>query len=296
MSDNFKGSSSRKGQTAVPIGYNQPWEQVKSSAPAWNDFISGLGMRMQHWAFLPYVIGATDTGSIRNYDEQRVKKANDKFVYDNNGMYKYMGDVHVIWQSNSKQHTQIPPGYYPDSTATLTINRNYIDTNELVAISEFDKMIPVIEGDPLEYASVNWEQLKHNPTGIDRAMFHMVKVDHLSDANGVDYVVNQDFVIEEGNIKWLQGGNRPGFDNLSNEGMVLSVRYRYIPSFYIKYAAHELRSHVTINPNTGEQSPVRGPMTAAVQIDWVFLQSLKNQENGGDSTPNFGTGGNTGPR
>ena len=127
-------------------------------------------------------------------------------------------------------------------------------------------------------------------------MFHLVKVDQLSDANGVDYFQGKDYIIEQGNIKWVQGGNRPGLDNASGEGMIMSVRYRYIPSFYVKYAAHELRSHATINPNTGMKSAVRGPMTASIQIDWVFLQALKNQENGGDSSKNAPTGGNTGPR
>lgn len=296
--DTYKKSSNREGQTSVPINYNEPWEQVNSSATAWNNFIAGLGLRMQHWAYSPYVIGATDTGSLRNYDEQRVKKSDSNTIYDNNGIYKYMGDVYVIWQGNSKKDTQLPPGYYPDSSATITLNRHYIDTTEIVGMSEFDKLILVLrpEDNPLEYASVNWEQYQHDPTGIDRLMFHLVKVDQLSDANGVDYFQGKDYIIEQGNIKWVQGGNRPGLDNASGEGMIMSVRYRYIPSFYVKYAAHELRSHATINPNTGMKSAVRGPMTASIQIDWVFLQALKNQENGGDSSKNAPTGGNTGPR
>lgn len=298
MSEDFKSSSNRNGQVSVPINYNQPWEQVNSKATAWNDFISGLGMRMQHWAYMPYVIGATDTGSLRNYDEQKINKKNDKFIYDNNGMYKYMGDVYVIWQGNQKGLVQMPAGYYPNSSATITINRNYIDTTTIVGISEFDKFVPVIptNEDPLEYASVNWEQLKHNPTGIDRCMFHVVHVDTLMDANGTEYIKGKDFTIEEGNVKWLSGGNRPGFDNLSGEGMVLSIRYHYIPSFYVQHAAHELRSHATIDPTTGEKKLLRGPMTAQIQIDWVFLQALKNQETNGDSATNAGTGGNTGPR
>lgn len=296
MSNDFKGSSNRKGQVPVDVKYNEPWEQVNSKPTAWNDFISGIGLRMQHWAYAPYVVGATDTGSIRNYDEQTVKKQDDKFAYDNNGMYRYMGDVYVIWQGNSKNLTQLPAGYYPDSNATVTINRNYIDTNTVVGLSEFDKLVPVIDGDPIEFASVNWEQLQHNPTGIDRAMFRIIKVDFVTDANGTEYFENKDFAIEDGNIKWLQGGNRPGFDNLSGEGVILSIRYRYVPSFYVKYAAHELRSHAQINPNTGVKSAVRGPMSASLQIDWVFLQALKNQETSGDSTRNAGDGGNTGPR
>jgi len=298
MTDSFQSSSNRDGQKPIDIKYNDPWEQVNSSATAWNNFVAGLGLRFQHWAFTPYVLGATDTGSLRNYDEQRVKKSDDKTVYDNNGMYRYMGDVFVIWQSNSKREAQLPPGYYPDSIATITLNRHYIDTTEIIGLSEYDKFILVLrpEDDPLEFATVNWEGYQHNPTGIDRLMFKAVRVDYISDANGVEYIDGKDFVVSEGNIKWLPNGTRPGFDNASSEGVIMSVRYRYIPSFYIKNATHELRSHSTVNPNTGTKTAVRMPMTASVQIDWVFLQSLKNQEKGGDSSKNVGTGGNMGSR
>lgn len=297
MSEDFKDSSNRNGQVQVPIKYNEPWEQVQSKATAWNDFISGLGMRFQHWAFTPYVVGAVTTGSLRNYDEQKVQKPNDKYMYDNNGMYKYMGDVYVIWQGNNKASAQLPPGYYPESSATITVNRHYIDTKTIIGLSEFDKMIPVIgDEDPLEYATVNWEQMKHNSAGIDRLMFKAVQIDHLSDANGVEYFEGTHYTLKDGNLNWISGAARPGLDNHSGEGVILSIRYRYIPSFYIKHAAHELRNHTTINPNTGQRSPTRGPMTASVQIDWVFLQSLKNQEKSADSAKNEGTGGNVGPR
>lgn len=296
--DKYKGSSNRQGQIPSNITYSQPWEQVNDSSLATNQFISGLGLRMKHYIFTPYVIGATQTGSLRNYDDQAVQKKDDKFFYDNNGMYLYVGDVNVIWSSNSKKLSELPSGYYPDSTASVTINRNYIDTNEIVAMSEFDKLVLVLDPseNPLEYATVQWEQIKHNPTGIDRLMFQAVKIDHLSDANGINYRIGVDFNLVNGNIEWIQGAKRPGFDNLSSEGVVMSIRYRYIPSFYIKYTAHELRSHPTIDPNTGIKRAIRGPMSAAIQIDWVFLQSLKNQEKDGDSSRNAGTGGNTGPK
>jgi hypothetical protein len=251
---------------------------------------------MAHWVFVPYVIGASDTGAIRNYDEQTVKKTNDADIYDNNGKYIYKGDVYVIWQGNSKRQVQLPPGYYPDSSATVTINRHYINTETIVGISEFDKLVPIVEGDPLEYASVQWEQLKTNNGLFDRAMYKIVQVDHLSDANGVDYNQGSDFTIEDGNIKWLSGGNRPGIDNNSGEGVIMALRYRYVPSFYVKHAAHELRSHPTIDPVTGDKRMIRGPMQASIQVDWVFNQALKNQEQSGDTTVNAGTGGNIGSR
>lgn len=293
-----KSSSNRVGQIDVINKYNDPWEQVSSDSLAWNDFISGLGMRMAHWAYAPYVVGATSTGSLRNYDEQTVDKKNDNLLYDNNGIYRYMGDVFIIWQGNSKNLRQLPTGYYPDSVATVTINRHYINTTTIVGLSEFDKLIPVLGPDenPLEYASVNWEQVQHNPTGIDRLMFKAVTVDFISDSNGIDYIQNQDYIIEDGNIKWLPTGNQPGIDNLSGDGVIMSVRYKYVPGFYIKHAAHELRSHATIDPMTGEKRSTRLPMTAAIQMDYIFLQSLKNQESSGDSSANAGTGGNTGIR
>jgi hypothetical protein len=83
MSKNFKGSSTREGQIIAQNQYNDPFEVVGSDSLAWNDFVSGLGMKMAHWVFVPYVIGASDTGAIRNYDEQTVKKTNDADIYVN---------------------------------------------------------------------------------------------------------------------------------------------------------------------------------------------------------------------
>lgn len=293
----WKSSSNRIGQNSVPVQYNSPWDAVKSDALAWNDFISGLGMRMQHWSYIPYVLGASDVGMLRFYESTPVPPSQtNNFIYDNNGIYKYEGDVFVIWQSNSKQLTMMPAGYYPQSNGMVTINRHYIDSERIVGLSEFDKLIPVINGDPLEYASVNWEKIQHNPTGIDRLMFQAVLVEHLIDANGVQYTQNIDFVLDNGYIKWLNGGKRPGLDPNTGIGMIYAIRYRYVPSFYIKYAAHELRSHATLDPNTGETKMIRGPMTAMVQIDWVFLQSISDQQSSQYGARMAGDGGNTGPR
>lgn len=293
----WKRSSIKTDQNQVPIEYHQPWDQVQSDALAWNHFIAGLGLKMQHWAYMPYVIGASEAGSLRHYDGKDVPVVPSRnWLYDNNGLYQYQGDVYVIFSSNSKSLSMMPAGYYPNSMAFVTINRHYINSDRIVALSEFDKLVPIVEEDPLEYASVNWEKVQHNPTGYDRLMFKAVKVDALIDAAGIEYRQGLDFVLEDGFIKWLSSGRRPGFDNLSGLGAVYAIRYRYIPSFYIKYAAHELRSHATIDPETGASKPVRGPMAAAIQIDWVFLQSLSEEAQSMDSAYLAPDGGNTGPR
>lgn len=297
---NWRQSSKRDGQIRAPIDYGANWEQVSSDALAWNNFISGLGIRMQHWSFIPDVFGAVDVGVLRKYDSNLIVSNNPNMFIDNNGIYKYEGDVYVIFQNNNKNHVTMPAGYFPDSTAIVTVNRHYIDTTKIVGLSEFDKLIPVVNGDPLEYASVNWEKINHNPSGYDRLMFKAVKIEHIIDASGVEYEFNVDYTLENGYVKWLPQGKRPGFDNNSSHGVVYAIRYRYIPSFYIKYAAHELRSHATIDPVTGEVKPIRGPMTAAIQIDWVFLQSLSGVQNSNVNIEYLARlapdGGNTGPR
>lgn len=294
---NWKASSQREGQLNTELQYNEPWDQVNSDALAWNHFIAGLGIKMQHWSFVPYVFGVNEVGGLRKYDAVDFPISNDpNMIFDNNGIYRYEGDVYVIWQGNSKDLRTLPAGYYPESHATVTINRHYVNTTKLVALSEFDKLIPIIQGDPLEYASVNWESVQHNPTGYDRLSFQAVHVDYLIDANGRFYQPNKDFKLENGFIKWIDGGMRPGFDNDSDEGVIYAIRYRYVPSFYIRYAAHELRSHATIDPNTGEKKPIRGPLTAAIQIDWVFLQSTAEGSPAPHSARKVADGGNTGPR
>ena len=295
MSD-FKKSSNKNGQIQHNIKYANPWVQVGDQATAYNHFIAGLGIKMQHWAYVPNIIGMPKSGGIRNYNDIMTHNPNDKFVKGTNGMYKYMGDVFVIWQGNSKELAQLAPGYYPNSSALVTINRNYIDTDILVGISEFDKLVPIIDSDPIEFSSVQWEVIEHNPTGIDRTDFKIVKVDILVDSNGIEYTEGKDYIVEDGVIKWLQGGQRPGFDNYTGKGAVYSIRYRYVPSFYVKHAVHELRAHAQFNPNFNKVVATRGPISAAVQIDWVFLQSLKEEENDGNSSRHFGDGGNTGPR
>ncbi|MEM4360432.1 MAG: hypothetical protein QXT45_07890, partial [Candidatus Bilamarchaeaceae archaeon] len=174
----WRKSSTRNEPNSVPIEYNQPWDQVKSDALAWNHFISGLGLKMQHWAYMPYVLGAAEAGSLRHYEGGDVPALPSRnWRYDNNGIYQYQGDVYVIFQSNSKNLAAMPAGYFPNSNAVVTINRHYFNSERIVALSEFDKLVPIVEGDPLEYASVNWEKIQHNPIGYDRLMFQAVHVD-----------------------------------------------------------------------------------------------------------------------
>jgi hypothetical protein len=84
-----------------------------------------------------------------------------------------------------------------------------------------------------------------------------------------------DFNIEGGRIKWV-GPRRPQKSSHAPHGPTCSVRYRYIPFWYVTSLLHELRLIQVTNPASGERSVRRMPYQLLLQRENVYEGSTMN--------------------
>jgi len=284
--------SSKPGAVDIPNDFGSPWPAVRDDLQAYSQFIANLGIVFQHWMAIPYVIGDEEGGGIRQYDERNVELDNG-LIYDNGFVYKYVGDVYGIFQGHSKDLKQLPPGFYADSVAYVSFNKFYKNSTKRAAFAEFDKLIPIdCPGrDMTEIWTINFEKIRHNPVGFDKLQYPALEIDFIQDNRGVIYEEITDYVLKDGGIQWVPSGTQPGISNVTNKGRILGVRYKYKPLFYVKQMVHEMRVHATFDDD-GEVRVQRGPTQCAVQVDWVFLESLKedakNAVLASGDTPNVG--------
>lgn len=281
----------------IPIQFDRPWKAVRGDAEADNLMTTNFGIRFIHYACMPDPLYQVDLGGIRTSFDQEDNQQfsdNDKFHRENGFLYFRKGIIWGIFQNNSKDFRSIPSGLYSDSGATITLNRYYQDSDEKIKITENDKFIPCEL--PSEFFSVNWQKFDHNPTGYDRLEFKACEVVDLIDSSGVVYNQNVDFTIQDGNIHWTDGANRPGLDSTSGKGKVCSVRYTYKPYFYVKMVMHDIRIRPAVDPDTGQIVSKSGPLLVSIQADWIYLD--RRTANDGDTAAQLDAADtpNTGPR
>ena len=257
-----------------PVKYSVPWTAVREDPAANNSFIANLGICFQHWVAIPNVLGAVQTDDARDSFGQAEKNQFDgigKYHVENGFIYVCRGLIYGIFQGNSKSLNHIPSGLYSDDGAQISMNRYYKDSEKTAGFTKFDKLVP--HELPSEFFHTTFEKFIHNPAGIDRLQYHICKVDTVIDSAGIIYNENEDFVIERGNIRWLDTGKRPGFEPATGNGRVVSIRYTYKPYYYVKYAMHDIRVQQSIDELTGEVMAKKGPILLNVQADWVFLDA-----------------------
>lgn len=280
----------------VPIQYNNPWDAVRGDAKADNFFIANMGIKFAHYICLPDPLYNVKQGDVRqsfNHEDVQQFSDSDKFHRENEFLYVRKGEVFAVFQSNAKDLKTMAAGLYSDSGAALSINRYYIGTEEKVKLAENDKLIPCELAE--EFFTVNWQKFQHNPTGIDRMQFKICSVELLIDNAGVMYVQGSDYVVENGHIKWVDGGNRPGIDPVTSEGRICSIRYVYKPYYYIKTVLHDIRIRPALDANGGVTAKA-GPQLVMVQADWVYLDRRTANENDEAAQLEEGVGSNEGPR
>lgn len=278
----------------LPINYDEPWNEVIVDGFGQDAFLVANGCRFKHYKALPCVLGQPDEGGIR-HSHTHEQDGNSDVHCENNFVYVYAGEVFGVFTGNSKQQTNMAPGFLNNSTAMVTFNRYYRGTDKLASFTEYDKLIPCES--PKEFFHSNFEKLEHNPQGIDRCQFKITEMEFLYDSDGKFYNEGTDFVINSlGQISWTSTGNRPGFSNVTDKPKIISVRYKYSPYFYVKQMMHEVRIVPQVNPYTGEMQQKKMPMQALVQVDWVFLQDNTEKTTKADKEIEEPVGTNGGPR
>lgn len=293
----------------VLMDFESPWDSVIPNSDATNHFISGLGIVFNHYVAIPNVIYESNLGDLRRiFPEELPATSPDKrFDYIENGfLYKYAGQVWGIFQGNNKQFREIPSGLYTQSGAFITFNRYYRNTNKYASFAEYDKLIPCVSGH--QFFSVNWEKTQVSLSGTNRLQFLATEIEYVVDSAGRIYDQDVDYKLVKGDLCWISrpGADRPGIDPLTGRGRVISVRYKYKPTYYVKSLAHDIRMHasfdsqgepsypLSVQPN-GDVTYKPGPSSVNIVADFVFLDRRTADENGPDAQLEDGIDPQPGP-
>jgi hypothetical protein len=292
MSDETKKDNNFINQT-----YNDPFDSVAMNPHAINSFISGLGVRFMHFQAVQdplYKSSESDPRHSFNQQDNYMFENSNVFTRENGFLYFPKKVVLGIFMNNSKNLRNIDPGLYSDSGATVSFNRFYEGTDEVVEFSEYDKLVPC--ECPTEFFTTSLQEFEHNPTGIDRLQFPAEAVRILIDSDRKTYQQNVDFQLISGQVKWNEG-KAPGYNKTTGKGKVCSIRYTYRPYMYIKMVLHDIRVRPEISDiSTGETKTTASGMLCQLQRDFIFLDKRNADDTDIQSQLNAMDTQNTGPR
>lgn len=260
--------ASRGGYNDVPNIFSQ--DEVHFDANAFDNFIEDHGTLFKHYKAIPCTGGDIDKGSMRSTHLDHTCS---------NGFYYKEGRCFLgVFDNNQTKKHYKAEGIIDSSMTTLHVPRYYIGTSR-----EPCDHIFFYQDDRLELADETivvpkWEKLECSPTGIDRPMFPISRVEYVVDSFGNEYLQGVDFNILNGNIQWLTD-HRPQFNQAQGTGGIYSIRYLYRPAWYIAVVLHEIRLVNTFDPATGEKRQIRYPQLLFLQREIYFLDQL-NRLNG----------------
>lgn len=261
----------KNSKIKVPIIGNQLFlnfhdSHVSFNKEAFESAIRSHGILFEHWRAIPDPSGMSSRGDTHSGLNNILKTNIAGFLY------KKIGCFRGLFLVNQNVENQMALGAIDFSTAIITIPNTYEDSAECVFVSPFDRLYLK----NVETYVVHSQFVEANRRGVDRLQFPAVKVEHLIDAKGVEYIENEHFKLnDQGHIEWISN-HRPGFDTEKNRGMVYAVRFRYIAFFVIWKLLHEIRVANITNPATFDRTTERMPFQAQVVRENVFYGTQIN--------------------
>lgn len=256
-------------------------ETVHFDPDAFDLSLRSNGVSMKHYRAIKCPIGITDKFDVRDHGEHNCSHG---------FLYKYAGEVTVFFSNNSSGSAVKDLGIINNATTAITIPRTYDDIDEEIAVQHYDRFFLK----DVVASSVNTQLVEAHITGVDRLQYNATSVEILLDANGVEYDEN-DFIIENNKLKWTTQ-RRPQFDPKLQKGTIYSIRYRYVPFWYVKDMVHEVRVCKTVDMATGAITTARMPYGIILQREYLFeSEESRTNENESDSrdvkTPRSGSFG-----
>lgn len=251
--------------------------------PAFDRAIRSQGVRLVHYKAIRCPVGMTDIGDNR-------RPHPDHSGCSGGFLFHRAGTVTALFIGNSKHKTPTEVGFYDGSTAQVTFPTHYDDSEESVIVAPFDRFYLEEEGIVVPM----WQLFLHHESGQDRFKYPVIRVEHLVDSRGEKYQQDQDFVVEEGQIRWL--GTRapvseidlgPGAGNGfgTDRGSVCSIRYLYRPFWYCGQVLHEVRVAQIQDPITGTRTLRKMPQSVMLHREYVALNQQQDLEQVSGSTP-----------
>jgi len=210
------------------------------------DAIADNGVRLVHFKATPCPVGQVD-----QYDPRKAHE--DHSGCSNGFLYDRAGTLTGLFMGSSNSTQLITTGIYDGSTVQVTFPITYDDSDDSVIIAPYDR---IFLDEPQGYV-VGQQRFTANMRGVDALQFPIEKVEMLVDSSGKRYHQGQDFTITDGCIRWT-GVDRPG------TGVVCSVRYLYLPFWYVGRMVHEVRVAMNADPISGVRSIERYPYQAVL--------------------------------
>lgn len=230
-------------------------ETVHFDPDAFDFSIRSNGVTMLHYRAIKCPLGITDKFDVREHGEHDCSHG---------FLYKFADSVTVQFTSNNSNALVKDLGIVNNATTMVTIPRTYDNSDEETAIQHYDRFFLK----EVVASSVNTQLIEASITGVDRLQYNATSVEIILDANGVEYDEN-DFVIQNNKIRWVSQ-HRPQFDPKINKGTIYSIRYRYVPFWYVKDMVHEVRVCKVVDFATGGESVTRMPYGVVLQREYLF--------------------------
>lgn len=235
-------------------------EVVRFDPAAFDMVLRSHGVLMEHWRAIRCPLGIVDKFDARSHG--------DHSNCSNGFIYRHAGDVTVFFSGNGSNSTLEDMGVVDGSTTQVTLPRFYDGGEKEIAVQHYDRFFLK----EVAASSVNTQLIEAHITGTDRLQYHAIEVEHVIDANGVEYG-DRDYDVRDGRIVW-GSHNRPHHDPKTGRGTVYSIRYRYIPFWYAKNLIHEVRVSRIYDYEQDKEVLLRMPH--AVQLAREFL--FENEE------------------
>jgi hypothetical protein len=247
------------------IVHELPSVDVAFDLEAFNELIRSQGVKLVHYRAMRCPVGMSDLDDNRRPHPHHEGCSNG-FIYTK------VGCVTGAITSNNKKKSLEDVGFVDFSTVQCTLPQTYDNSDINLVIAPFDRFYL----DEETTAVVMWQLFRHHETGVDRLKYpvHCVEGD-IIDFRGEQYKENSDFVVSNGQIKWV--GRRPGPEIDTGPGMgngfgtdkgpVCSIRYLYKPYWYVGAIPHELR--IAQVQDGFDRRAVRAPQMCVLHREYV---------------------------
>jgi hypothetical protein len=247
-------------------------QAVNFDADAFDSMLRSHGLTLVHWRAMKCPIGLVDKDDERHPHGEHGECSNG-FIY------RLVAPITCAVSNNSDNPQVLDIGIVNQANIMVTPPRTYdvlSATGEPLEclLAPYDRMF-------LAEASItviNWQLFEACGGPTDKMDYPLVHVEQLIDSQGRDLVQGQDFTIDNGLLRWLDGGRQPVSNPEAGTGGICSIRYRYRPFWYVGDLPHEIRVTQLEDPETGIRRTVRMPQQALLHREYVF----ENQDNKGD--------------
>ena len=183
-------------------------------------------------------------------------------------------DIWGVFTSNSLEKMFEVQGVWEIGTAVITFPTAYPDGTQ----ADFNTMDHLYCPDfQVRFNDLN--EYEPRADGLMKLRYPIIKIDNMvsmRNGNLFYYTNNIDYVLENGNIKWLPD-KQPRYDDIDEVGEVLSISYVTNPVYAVMNIMHELRVTQEYDVMTGKKIARRLPQQVLVKRDFIINLSANKE-------------------